>query len=132
LGYQSGALTVGAGSKFSISLADDHTATIIWNVGAAVTLGAGTDFVGTVFAKGAFNAATSDVSCGNIYATAAVSVGGIVHPGAVGASGAGCGLSAGVLSSLAVEISPAGLVTTVAAATPSCSLGTSTLGSCKI
>jgi hypothetical protein len=104
-----GALTVGAGSKFSISLADDHTATIIWNVGAAVTLGAGTDFVGTVFAKGAFNAATSDVSCGNIYATAAVSVGGIVHPGAVGASGAGCGLGAGVLSSLAVDVSTSGV-----------------------
>jgi hypothetical protein len=105
----SGALTVGAGSKFVISIEEGDTATIIWNVGAAVTLGAGTKFVGTVFAKGAFSAATSDVICGNIYATAAVSVGGIVHPGAVGASDAGCGLSAGVLSSLAVDVSTSGV-----------------------
>jgi hypothetical protein len=76
----SGALTVGAGSQFFIDIPADDTATIIWNVGAAVTLGAGTQFVGTVFANGAFNAATSDVSCGNIYATGAVSVGGITRP----------------------------------------------------
>jgi hypothetical protein len=73
------ALTVGAGTVFEtdVDVDEDDTATIIWNVGAAVTLGAGTQFLGTAFVDGAFNAATSDVSCGNIYATGAVSVGSI-------------------------------------------------------
>jgi hypothetical protein len=69
------ALTVGAGTVFVTDVHKDDTATIIWNVGAAVTLGAGTEFIGTAFVGGAFSAATSDVSCGNIYATGAVSVG---------------------------------------------------------
>ncbi|ABM04058.1 hypothetical protein Ping_2317 [Psychromonas ingrahamii 37] len=72
------ALTVGADTQFKIeNLAEGHTANVIWNVGAAVTLGAGTQFLGTTFAGGAFNAATSNVSCGNIYAGGAVSVGSI-------------------------------------------------------
>jgi hypothetical protein len=71
------ALTVGAGTVFETSVPDGDTATIIWNVGAAVTLGAGTEFLGTAFVGGAFNAATSNVSCGNIYATGAVSVGSV-------------------------------------------------------
>jgi hypothetical protein len=71
------ALTVGAGTVFETDVPEGHTATIIWNVGAAVTLGAGTKFIGTAFVGGSFNAATSDVSCGNIYATGAVSVGSI-------------------------------------------------------
>jgi hypothetical protein len=71
------ALTVGAGTVFETDVPEGHTATIIWNVGAAVTLGAGTKFIGTAFVGGAFNAATSDVSCGNIYATGVVSVGSI-------------------------------------------------------
>jgi hypothetical protein len=73
----SDALTVGADTTFVLEDDEGHTATIIWNVGAAVTLGAGTDFIGTAFVGGAFNAATSDVSCGNIYASGAVSVGSI-------------------------------------------------------
>jgi hypothetical protein len=71
------ALTVGAGTVFVTDVPEDDTATIIWNVGAAVTLSAGTEFIGTAFVGGAFSAATSDVSCGNIYATGAVSVGSI-------------------------------------------------------
>jgi hypothetical protein len=71
------ALTVGAGTVFVTDVPEDDTATIIWNVGAAVTLGAGTEFIGTAFVGGAFGAATSNVSCGNIYATGAVSVGSI-------------------------------------------------------
>jgi hypothetical protein len=71
----SGALTVGAGTEFYTVVPEGDTATIIWNVGPAVTLGAGTKFIGTAFVGGPFNAATSDVSCGNIYATGAVSVG---------------------------------------------------------
>jgi hypothetical protein len=72
------ALTVGAGTEFTTTnLTDGDTATIIWNVGAAVTLGAGTEFIGTAFVGGAFGAATSDVTCGNIYATGAVSVGSV-------------------------------------------------------
>ncbi|MFT5674861.1 MAG: hypothetical protein ACI808_000789 [Paraglaciecola sp.] len=74
----SAALTVGAGTEFIVdNLGPDGKATIIWNVGAAVTLGAGTSFLGSAFVNGAFNAATSNVSCGNIYAAAAVSVGSI-------------------------------------------------------
>jgi hypothetical protein len=71
------ALTVGAGTVFETNVPEGDTATIIWNVGAAVTLGAGTEFIGTAFVGGAFGAATSNVSCGNIYATGAVSVGSI-------------------------------------------------------
>jgi hypothetical protein len=71
------ALTVGAGTVVETIVPQGDTATIIWNVGAAVTLGAGTKFIGTAFVGGAFNAATSDVSCGNIYATGVVSVGSI-------------------------------------------------------
>jgi hypothetical protein len=71
------ALTVGAGTVFVTNVLSPDTATIIWNVGAAVTLGAGTEFLGTAFVGGAFSAATSNVSCGNIYATGAVSVGSV-------------------------------------------------------
>ncbi|PKH00899.1 ice-binding family protein [Paraglaciecola sp. MB-3u-78] len=71
------ALTVGAGTVFVTDVPEGDTATIIWNVGAAVTLGAGTEFIGTAFVGGAFGAATSNVSCGNVYATGAVSVGSI-------------------------------------------------------
>jgi hypothetical protein len=70
------ALTVGAGTVFRTEVGDG-TATIIWNVGAALTLGAGTEFIGSAFVNGTFNAATSDVSCGNIYATGPVSVGSV-------------------------------------------------------
>jgi hypothetical protein len=72
------ALTVGADTHFETSdLAEGHTATIIWNVGAAVNLGAGTSFRGTAFVGGAVTAATSSVSCGHLYAKAAISIGSI-------------------------------------------------------
>jgi hypothetical protein len=72
------ALTVGASTNFEIiGLDDSDTATIIWNVGAAVTLGAGTSLRGTAFVGGAVNAATSSVSCGHLYATGAISIGSI-------------------------------------------------------
>jgi hypothetical protein len=81
------ALTVGAGTVFVTVVPKVDTATIIWNVAAAVTQGAGTEFIGTAFVAGAFSAATSDVSCGNIYATGAVSV------GSIGAVADGSGLT---------------------------------------
>jgi hypothetical protein len=72
------ALTVGASTHFEImGLDDTDTATIIWNVGAALTMGAGTSFRGTAFVGGAINAATSSVSCGHLYATGAISIGSI-------------------------------------------------------
>jgi hypothetical protein len=72
------ALTVGASTHFEImGLDDTDTATIIWNVGAALTMGAGTSFRGTAFVGGAVNAATSSVSCGHLYATGAISIGSI-------------------------------------------------------
>ncbi|ABM03562.1 gamma-D-glutamate-meso-diaminopimelate muropeptidase [Psychromonas ingrahamii 37] len=72
------ALTVGASTHFEIiGLGNGDTASIIWNVGAAVTLGAGTSFRGTAFVGGAVNAATSSVSCGHLYATGAISIGSI-------------------------------------------------------
>jgi hypothetical protein len=71
------ALTVGAGTVFKTNIPDDHTATIIWNVGTTVTLGAGTQFLGSAFVGSAFGAATSDVVCGNVYATGALIVGSV-------------------------------------------------------
>jgi hypothetical protein len=72
------ALTVGASTHFEIiGLDDTDTATIIWNVGAALTMGADTSFRGTAFVGGAVNAATSSVSCGHLYATGAISIGSI-------------------------------------------------------
>ncbi|ABM04937.1 hypothetical protein Ping_3250 [Psychromonas ingrahamii 37] len=74
----SDALTVGASTNFEvIGLDDTDTATIIWNVGAALTMGAGTSFRGTAFVKGAVTGGTSSVSCGHLYATAAISIGSI-------------------------------------------------------
>ncbi len=70
--------TVGAGTHFEVTgLTVGHTATIIWNIGAALNLGAGTSFRGTAFVDGAVNAATSSVSCGHLYATGAISIGSI-------------------------------------------------------
>jgi hypothetical protein len=72
-----GTLTVGASTNFvTAGLGPNDTATIIWNVDT-VTLGASTSFRGTVFADGPFTAATSVVTCGNIYATGLISLLGI-------------------------------------------------------
>jgi hypothetical protein len=65
------AMNAGAMSTF---VAPD-SGTVIWNVGGALTLGAGTDFSGVALVEGAITAATSWVTCGNLYATAAVSIG---------------------------------------------------------
>ncbi|ABM04938.1 hypothetical protein Ping_3251 [Psychromonas ingrahamii 37] len=74
----SDALTVGASTNFEIiGLDDTDTATIIWNVGAALTMGAGTSFRGTAFVVGPITAATSSVSCGNLYARGLISIGSI-------------------------------------------------------
>ena len=72
------ALTVGADTHFVTSnLTEGHTVSIIWNIGAALTMGAGTSFHGTAFVGGAIHAATSSVSCGHLYATGAISIGSI-------------------------------------------------------
>jgi hypothetical protein len=71
------ALVVGAGNRFEIINAGPG-ASVIWNLGGALDLGAGTSFVGTAFVTGAVTAATSNVSCGNLFATAAIGVGSII------------------------------------------------------
>jgi hypothetical protein len=63
-------MTIGAGAN--IELVDG--ATVTWILGGALNLGAGTTFSGETYVKGAVNGATSDVECGNLYATGAVSV----------------------------------------------------------
>ena len=74
------ALSVGGSSTFKIITNPnnkDSTYTIIWNVTAALNLGAGTSFIGTALVDGAVNAATASVSCGHLYAKGIVSVGSI-------------------------------------------------------
>jgi hypothetical protein len=73
-----GTLTVGASTHFEIKgLGENDTASIIWNVDTVITLGASTSFRGTAFVGGAFSAATSTVSCGNLYAIGYISIGSI-------------------------------------------------------
>ena len=73
-----GTLTVGASTHFKTKgLGENDTASIIWNVDTVITLGASTSFRGTAFVGGAFSAATSTVSCGNLYAIGYISVGSI-------------------------------------------------------
>jgi hypothetical protein len=64
------AMTIGAGAN--IELVDD--ATVTWILGGSLNLGAGSRFSGETYVKGAVNGATSDVKCGNLYATGAVSI----------------------------------------------------------
>jgi hypothetical protein len=93
----SGAMTVGAGSKFEIINAGDNNA-VIWNIGGALTLGAGSTFLGTAFVEGAVSGATASVSCGNLYATGAISIGSI---GSIG--GDDCKVAADQLADFVVE-----------------------------
>ena len=93
----SGAMTVGAGSEFEIINAGDNNA-VIWNIGGALTLGAGSTFLGTAFVEGAVSGATASVSCGNLYATGAISIGSI---GSIG--GDDCKVSADMLADFDVE-----------------------------
>ena len=69
------AMNVGAMSTFEAL--DLDSGTVIWNIGGALTLGAGTDFSGVAFVEGAVIGVTSWVTCGNLYATAAISIGSI-------------------------------------------------------
>jgi hypothetical protein len=64
------AMTIGAGAE--IVLGDG--ATVTWILGGSLNLGAGSSFSGETYVKGAVNGATSDVACGNLYATGPVSV----------------------------------------------------------
>jgi hypothetical protein len=65
------AMTLGAGSM--IELADD--ASVTWILGGALNLGANSVFNGTAYVRGGVNGATSEVGCGNLYATGAISIG---------------------------------------------------------
>jgi hypothetical protein len=93
----SGAMTVGAGSEFEIINPGVNNA-VIWNIGGALTLGAGSTFLGTAFVEGAVSGATASVSCGNLYATGAISIGSI---GSIG--GDDCKVSADQLADFDVE-----------------------------
>ncbi|MFT6924603.1 MAG: hypothetical protein ACJAZP_000161 [Psychromonas sp.] len=71
------AMTVGANNIFEITNAGVG-ASVIWNIGDALSLGAQTSFIGTVFTGGAVSGgAGSSISCGNIYATAAIGIGSV-------------------------------------------------------
>jgi hypothetical protein len=71
------ALTVGANTTIEIINAGSG-AGVIWNIGGAVTLGAGSSFLGTAFVAGAISGATSQVSCGNLFSTAAIGIGSLI------------------------------------------------------
>jgi hypothetical protein len=64
------AMTMGAEAE--IVLVDG--ATVTWILGGSLNLGKGSTFSGETYVNGAVNGATSDVGCGNLYATGAVSV----------------------------------------------------------
>lgn len=95
----SSALTVGAGNKFEIINAGAG-ASVIWNLGGALGLGAGSSFVGTAFVTGAAVGATSSVSCGNLFTTAAIGIGSVISTNCIGSekngwAGSVNGLAAG-------------------------------------
>lgn len=77
------ALVAGAGTTFEIVNAGTG-ASVIWNLGGALSLGAGTKFVGTAFVKGAAAAATSEVSCGNLFTTTAIGIGSTISTNCLG------------------------------------------------
>jgi hypothetical protein len=64
------AMTMGAGAE--IVLLDD--AQVTWILGGPLNLGAGSKFSGETYVNGAVSGATSDIECGNLYATGEVSV----------------------------------------------------------
>ncbi|MFT6908511.1 MAG: hypothetical protein ACJAS1_005213 [Oleiphilaceae bacterium] len=69
----SDALTLGANTTIK-----DGGHQVIWNVGGALNLGAGTEFAGTAFVNGSISGATSDVQTGgHLYAQGAVAIGSI-------------------------------------------------------
>jgi hypothetical protein len=80
----SGALSVGANNIFEITNAGAG-ASVIWNIGMALTLGAQTSFIGTTFANGAITGgAGSSLSCGNLFATAAIGIGSVTSTNCIG------------------------------------------------
>jgi hypothetical protein len=71
------ALVTGVGTAFEIINAGAG-ASVIWNLGGALSLGAGSTFMGTAFINGAVVAATSEVSCGNLFTTTAIGIGSMI------------------------------------------------------
>jgi hypothetical protein len=70
----SDSLTLGANTVIKTN---DHS--VIWNVGSALNLGAGTKFAGTAFVNGSVSGATADVcgDDGSLYAAGAVAIGSV-------------------------------------------------------
>jgi hypothetical protein len=101
------ALVLGAGTKFEIVNAGAG-ASVIWNLGGALSLGAGTSFVGVAFVTGAVTGATSDVSCGNLFTNTTNCLGTDTWTGSVNGLAAGIDITDGVISnkSLAVVTDP--------------------------
>jgi hypothetical protein len=79
----SSALTVGAANKFEIINAGAG-ASVIWNLGGALGIGAGSSFLGTAFVTGAAVGATSAISCGNLFTTAAIGIGSVTSTNCIG------------------------------------------------
>jgi hypothetical protein len=71
------ALVIGAATQFEIIRAGEG-ASVIWNLGGSLSLGAGTSFMGTAFISGAVAGATSEVSCGNLFTTTAIGIGSMI------------------------------------------------------
>ncbi len=71
------ALVVGAGTQFEIINAGAG-ASVLWNLGGSLSLGADTSFVGAAFVTGAVAGATSEVSCGNLFAKMAIGIGSMI------------------------------------------------------
>ena len=106
------ALVTGAGTIFEIVNAGTG-ASVIWNLGGALTLGAGTQFVGTAFVKGAVAGATSEISCGNLFATAAIGIGSIISTnclatdswsGSINGLAYGIDITDGIISNRAISV----------------------------
>jgi hypothetical protein len=100
------ALVVGAGAQFEIINAGAG-ASILWNLGGSLSLGNGTSFVGTAFVTGAVTGATSEVSCGNLFAKMAIGIGSMISTncpstdtwaGSVNGLGYGVDISNGIIS----------------------------------
>ena len=94
------ALVLGAATKFEIVNAGSG-ASVIWNIGGALSLGAGTSFVGAAFVTGAVTGATSDVTCGNLFTntTAAIGIGTMISTHCLATdtwTGSRNGLAAGI------------------------------------
>ena len=94
------ALVLGAATKFEIVNAGAG-ASVIWNIGGALSLGAGSSFVGAAFVTGAVTGATSDVTCGNLFTntTAAIGIGTMISTHCLATdtwTGSRNGLAAGI------------------------------------